>query len=293
MDLTQEMQKRIQMLEAQLTMKNQEVEHVKADYGARLQVIESKMAAVVQNENGFNSAVPKIYVNKPEVFTGEGKDSLDAFIGKMEIYLAFIPDGMKLKVAVSYLGNHTFDWFKVTNNIEAITTWERLKQLLTERFQPINRVKIARDKLAVWKQVKTVAQYNESFLKIITDIPNISADEVIDRYMRGLKTNISKELCTTSYDNLTTLMSHAISVEASQVSFTKSFIPSQKSSGPVPMDLTNTRLNFDQQKQKDYETGACFICHKKGCRSDICPQRNKVNNLEVDNLESQGKGNSQ
>lgn len=43
---------------------------------------------------------------------------------------------------------------------------------------------MARDKLAVWKKVTSVVAYNESFFKIIIDIPVISTDEIIDCYMR-------------------------------------------------------------------------------------------------------------
>ena len=63
-------------------------------------------------------------------------------------------------------------------------------------------------------------------MEIITDIPNISMGEVIDHDMRGLKNQVSRELCTRNYQSLTDLMSDALSVEASKNSFPKVSIAS-------------------------------------------------------------------
>lgn len=72
---------------------------------------------------------------------------------------------------------------------------------------------MARDKLAIWKQIKDVVTYNKYFLDIVLDIPNISIEEQIDRYSKGLKQYIFKELCTRDYDNLNDLMKDAECVE--------------------------------------------------------------------------------
>lgn len=135
-------------------------------------------------------------------------------------------------------------------------------------------------------------------------------------------------------------MSHALSVESTIESFRKSrrnfsgpgfpglprFPRPQGHTAdvPTPMDISNLRMKDydirrnleaarmqDLQWRKDRETGACFSCHKIGCRFDICPlrfprryQRNadsdkarlNVANLEgtpVQNDNSQGKDPSQ
>ena len=78
---------------------------------------------------------------------------------------------------------------------------------------------LARDKLGVWKKVESVALFNESFIKIITVIPNISREELIDRYMRDLKNYVPRELCTRTYQSLLELMSDALCIEASKNQF--------------------------------------------------------------------------
>lgn len=59
-------------------------------------------------------------MNKPEIFKGESKDSLESFIGHIDLYIAHVPDNMKLDVAVSFLGGHAFDWYKVVCRVERI-----------------------------------------------------------------------------------------------------------------------------------------------------------------------------
>ena len=77
-----------------------------------------------------------------------------------------------------------------------MTTWPKLQEALIARFETLNKIKIARDKLAGWKQIKDVSSFNEDFQKILLDIPTITIEEQLDRYARGLKTYIWKELCT-------------------------------------------------------------------------------------------------
>ena len=78
-----------------------------------------------------------------------------------------------------------------------------MKEASTTRFDTLNKKKIARDKLAHWKQIKDIRRFNEDFQKIILDVPNISMEEQVDRYTRGLKNYIWKDLCTNDYDDLT------------------------------------------------------------------------------------------
>ena len=92
-----------------------------------------------------------------------------------------MPDDQKPSVAVSFLGGHAFDCFKVVSQIEQVQSWTDLENKLQEQFQLVNKVKITRDKLAPWRQVQSVELFNESFLKIIINILNISTEEVIDR----------------------------------------------------------------------------------------------------------------
>ncbi len=59
-----------------------------------------------------------------------------------------------------------------------------------------------------------MATFNDDFQKIILDIPNISIEEQIDRYTRGLKSYIWKELCANEYKKLADAMRDTERVES-------------------------------------------------------------------------------
>jgi Retrotransposon gag protein len=88
-------------------------------------------------------------------------------------------------------------------------SWVALTEAITKRFSPLNKIKLARDKLSRWRQLRDVPSYNTEFLKIILDIPHIGLDEQIDRNARGLKSYIWSELCTTDHTSLEALMRDA------------------------------------------------------------------------------------
>ena len=104
--------------------------------------------------------------------------------------------------------------FRETEQGKTIQTWSQLQPALIKRFDTLNKVKIARDKLAKWKQIKDVPSFNDDFQRIVLDIPNISVEEQIDRYTRGLKPYIWKELCTREYTSLNDAMRDAERVES-------------------------------------------------------------------------------
>lgn len=58
---------------------------------------------------------------------------------------------------------------------------------LISRFDTVYKEIITRKKFACWRQVRGVPKFNDDFQEINIDIPNISKDEQIDGYSRGLK----------------------------------------------------------------------------------------------------------
>ena len=73
---------------------------------------------------------------------------------------------------------------------------------------------MARHKLDKWKQLRDVAYFNEDFQKILLDIPDISIDEQLDRYLRGLKSYIYRDVCTREYTRLDDVMRDAELIES-------------------------------------------------------------------------------
>ena len=103
--------------------------------------------------------------------------------------------------------------YSITEAGKNINTWQGLEETFFKRFQLLNRIKMARDKLSKWKQIKYVSFFNKEFLRILLEIPNISEEEKIDRYFRALKPYVWKEMCTKDYNELSKAMADAERLE--------------------------------------------------------------------------------
>ncbi len=222
----------------------------------------------------------------PEPF--KGKTSIKSWTTHMNNYLANSSTEEALPIAISYLQGHAHEWwimYKETEEGQRITNWTQLKEALTSRFETLNKEKIARDKLAKWKQLKDVSTFNDDFQNIILDIPNISIEEQIDRYTRGLKHYIWKELCTNEYEKLADAMRDAERVEAAHSRLQKTGKDTKKPANnrpeqqkPVPMDIGNVQLRKLTREEREtcMKEGRCLRCREKGHMAKNCPkgQRN-------------------
>ena len=223
-----------------------------------------------------HAAGPKI--RRPDPFRGKG--SVSSWVRHMDNYLEGTSGPKALSIAVSYLEGSAHEWwivFKTTEEGRDITSWDQFQEALINRFQTLNKSKIARDKLAKWKQVKDVPTFNDDFLKIVLDIPNISVEEQVDRYTRGLKPHIWKELCTREYTKLSDAMRDAERVEAAHKRIPRTrptTTPTRTDSGPTPMDIGNVVLKKLTPAERDQckKEGKCFRCRQKGHMANKCPK---------------------
>ena len=61
-----------------------------------------------------------------------------------------------------------------------------------------------------------MSSFNEEFLRILLDTPNISEEEKIDRYARALKPYIWEGMCTKDYGECSEAMVDAERLEKAQ-----------------------------------------------------------------------------
>ena len=233
-----------------------------------------------QHNYAGSSSVPRC--KKPESFKGKG--SITSWITHVTNYVGSTDERNALTVAVSYLEGPAHEWWIVYRKTEegmAIQTWSQLQPALIKRFDTLNKVKIARDKLAKWRQIKDVPSFNDDFQRIVLDIPNISVEEQIDRYTRGLKPYIWKELCTREYTSLNDAMRDAERVESAHKRLNKNPRTDQpprnkqgQDQGPTPMDIGNLQLKKLSPAERDQcrKEGRCFRCRQKGHMASKCPK---------------------
>ena len=139
---------------------------------------------------------------KPPTFCGE-KDAneLEVWLSQMEEYFLIIEppalsDLQKIMAAGMFLKGQAASWYlDVRRRPHSLCTWDEFVQEIKQVFMPVNLERIARDRLAsVYQREKdTLAAYTTYMHRLFLAIPNITEDEKLDRYVRGLLPFIRKE----------------------------------------------------------------------------------------------------
>jgi hypothetical protein len=103
---------------------------------------------------GGGSGGPKR--NKPHTFDGKG--SVDSWLQKVNAHCAGVADNEKLAISVTYLSRSAHQWYigtKILKN-SPVHDYIGFCSAISKRFNPIDKTRAARDKLAKWRQLKTI-----------------------------------------------------------------------------------------------------------------------------------------
>ena len=254
----------------------------------------------------------------PANYSGQkDAESLESWLFSVEQYfdITGLKDELRrVQFAGTLLRGPALVWFRYmcsTRELGAfIQSWPMFSQELRLNFCPTNTVKLARDKLAYLRQNSaSVRDYIREFRTVTMEIPGISADEKLDRFVRGLKPYIRKEVELReppTYEDAIKLAEKFDSVQRTSSSSTQSSYVQRNSSGhyhsrrsdyhgPAPMDLnavqtrqphagqrslspagrqpkTFTRLT-PELRAKLMAEGKCLYCREPGHFMDECPKR--------------------
>lgn len=168
-------------------------------YKAELERTKKGLTESKAKSFGASSASAK--PSKPTTSSGKIV-TIDSWCAHMESCVSSSDPVDACRIACTYLDGEAFSWCQTCLDHADIHDWPTLREALIRRFNPLNKVQAARNKLHSWRQIKDVAAFNKSFLSIVLDIPDITEEEKIDRYSRGLKHDIWELLCTKEYQNL-------------------------------------------------------------------------------------------
>lgn len=187
-------------------------------------------------------------------FTGLKGEDLDAWLfqAKEQFDLLGISDDYtKILISGQVFKKHAKTWYMSVRGPhvpedEKIVNWDEFVTALREHFSPVAAFKIARDELAVLKQLGSVRDYTAKFRQLCSIIQKISDDEKLDRYVRGLKYKIQKEVNLKSPATFleATQMAEKLDISFDRVYHMADERPRQydRSSRPIPMDIDNMRV---------------------------------------------------
>lgn len=239
---------------------------------------------------------------KPDAYNGRPENDVDTFLFSVNQYClqqGETSEEAQIRYAGSMLRGAAATWWRGHISAHPLpATWDAFTTLMRSQFQPIDRVKLARDRIATLRQDRSVRDYTFKFRSLLLEIPGMSADEQLDRYVRGLKPAVRKEV---EIKNPTTLDAANRIAEIQDANAYRVFGPSNNrpsySNGPrrsyasavrdtpVPMELGAMRARLPPrpklaqprpfQRNRDVLNNACFYCHKTGHRLNDCPERRR------------------
>ena len=163
---------------------------------------------------------------------------------------------------------------------------------------------MARDKLARLRQRTSVQDYTQRFYSITLDIPNITEEECIDRYIRGLKPRVAREVELRGLNVLDEIVVAAQRFDSidfrlsdsgkSPTRYFKGYsdkrFQNHDKSDPSPMEIDAIDQNskFDAKKSRRFsppkklteedkatmrKEGRCYYCRKVGHVALSCPNK--------------------
>ena len=138
----------------------------------------------------------------PSIQSWDGKsDPEEWLLDTKSILLSLLPPGADLqeldravpRVILKLQGVAKSWWMEWRSRITTYPTWEEFKAEAL-KLQLVDKVKLARDKLASMKQTGTIPDYVAYLNKITMQIPGLSEEEKYYRFKEGVKPHLKMEL---------------------------------------------------------------------------------------------------
>jgi len=276
-----------------------------ADYIRRLEGQIQQQAQALQTLQGLAAqlqapttaavvSVPKDAVRKPDVFKGalgrdrDRPDRLEDWLSSVQDYLELkaVPTDSRAIVAASFLDGDARLWWRTRTMGEREsfkTDYSKFEGALRLAFEPVNARKIARDRLAALKQKGPAVAYVRDFRSLCFQINDMSPEDALDRFVRGLRPKIAMEVSLRQPRSLEDAMAMAERIDS--IMWSAGFgrtedRPSRPnhSEGPTPMELGSMESKPKQSKEERdqlRQQGRCFLCKESGHIARECPKNKK------------------
>jgi hypothetical protein len=294
------------------------------DYEAmlnRLQILEAQLNATpshtVPSTSGSNNETPvfpicTIKPVQPTAYNGV-KDyaTLENWISSVDSY--FVLTNARPPQVYYYINTILVKdaaiWYRYHYKSSQAETldWPSIREAMRNYFTPPNRDRRLLDQWANLRQTTSVVEYVAQFLKLAMQVPNLTADHLLDKFLRGLKPKTRMEL--ELKDPKTVAEAIRLADRYDAIMFTKTVnLGHQNSKGkateyepggePMQLDALHTgakgkgnsqpstskppkdntpALKKLTPEERDHlrNIGACFKCRKAGHMAKECPANSK------------------
>jgi hypothetical protein len=225
-------------------------------------------------------------------YSGDKREDLLAWLFQVNehVTLAQITDDeVRIVFAGTALTGNAKTWYRSMRMAGDVTTWAEFQASLKAHFYPIDPVKHARDQLHPLVQTGSVRDYTGIFRHLCAIIGNMSEDEKLDRYIRGLKTRTRGQVELKEPDSFDEACRLAEMIDVSNdrifggANHSRSSYPSKpRRDGPEPMDLNafsdrREKPKFKkltpEEKERRRKEGLCLYCGSDKHKLEDCNLR--------------------
>lgn len=245
---------------------------------------QQQQAASQQQQTPPVRNFPSTKIKEPDVFTGQDpKVDVNDWLHCQRIYmrLAHVSEADKMDHIYLYLKGSALLWWRklLADNAQAQTwTFEQFAKQLTDRYSSATVIRLARDKINSLKQTGSVSAYNDTFNKLALRIPDMTAAEAMDKYVRGLKADVATWIAVNQPQDLQVAMNMAVEVDRrlwTQAGYRQQQQQQQHggNGGPEPMELGLMQQHGGryQYHQRPYQfKGKCYNCGEVGHKAAMC-----------------------
>lgn len=167
-------------------------------------------------ENAITNKQP-LRLPKPESFSCKPEQDVEEWIQKMELYLrahkTTEPDAIAF--AVQLLNDHASKWWRAVSRHDPrmLEEWTTFVDQLRRQYVAPNVSAHARSRIAQIRQLRSVMEYSQKFHTFMVDIPGMSVEEALERFMTGLKPHIQTQVRLQRPQNLEAAMADALIVD--------------------------------------------------------------------------------
>ena len=191
-------------------------------------VVQNLWAEIQQSRRPAPTSVSMVSAKppRPDTFAGGSSsgDRVDLLLFSMEQYCNAVKmqSDQRVPFAVTFLRGGAATWWRAHLELvkdrgqPMIKEWTIFTTSLIAQFKPLNWKKIARDRLHHLHQTGSVSQYIYTFHALCLDVGNISEDEKLDRFIRGLKQRVQQEVELQDPQSVETAMQIAQRIDSIQ-----------------------------------------------------------------------------
>ena len=248
-------------------------------------------------------------VKPPQPYNFHGERDINTLehwmftLGEYFRLVGMVDEEQRIQYTGLLLRGAALAWYRSVRREETVgATWDAFMADLRANFCPINATKRARDRLATIRQTGTLQEFVRDFRSVCLEIPGMTDEEKLDRFMRALQPRIRAEVDIQEPKTLDKAITLAERLDAifrsshSSAQFHRHAAMSRGSQGrgrgPAPMELGYAGGNGErgrsgyrgtpsrrpgqlspQEKERLIAEGRCLYCKEHGHIARNCPKK--------------------